>query len=133
MFSTRGRDSPQRCRTFTARLKVVGLINADREQHDAYVSLAANAGLNEGAMDTLEYGFKHPQKVKRRFLPEGTAQYEAVTRLTAPTAPRRRDPHPRPIYDEDTIRDIDRPAGKSYMQLATMAFEGGGFGKLHAP
>jgi beta-lactamase superfamily II metal-dependent hydrolase len=77
-----------------------------------WLDLAANASINERAMSTLHEGFKG--KRKRLFLPENdrskaTFEPEILPGVTVHVMGPSRDP--------DVIRNMDPPAGQSYLRL----------------
>jgi beta-lactamase superfamily II metal-dependent hydrolase len=77
-----------------------------------WLDLAANASVNERAMTTLHEGFKG--KPNRRFLPEkdrdkATFEPEVLAGVTVHIMGPSRDP--------DVIRNMDPPAGQSYLRL----------------
>ena len=107
-------------RDVNVRLSAAGLGDDDRAELEAFRDLAMNAGLNESAMDMLHQGFLKRQAIPRRFLPEPDSdnENELVTRFTTPLLPGVVIHVLGPSRDEEVIRDIDPPAGKSYMHLA---------------
>jgi beta-lactamase superfamily II metal-dependent hydrolase len=100
------------------RLNNPALGAAQKAELAAYEEMVANASSNEPAMDMLHEGFKHPHSIARRYLPERNQNQELVTRFTTETLPGVVIHVLGPSRDEEVIRDIDPPAGKSYMQLA---------------
>jgi hypothetical protein len=76
---------------------------------DSLQSLAANSLTNEAAMTTLHRGFRG--RPKRRFLPETTDQT-----VTPATCPGLTIHVLGPSKDPDVVRDMDPPAGQSYLR-----------------
>ncbi|HEV8435525.1 MAG TPA: MBL fold metallo-hydrolase [Thermoanaerobaculia bacterium] len=131
--ATRIRDGQTRlatalARDLTLRLNAAGLADPEKAQLDADFSLVENAQLNESAMETLHSGFKRREKAKRRFLPETASSGDLVTRFTTEALPGVVIHVLGPSRDEEIIRDIDPPAGKSYMQLSDAQESGAGDG-----
>jgi beta-lactamase superfamily II metal-dependent hydrolase len=89
----------------TASLRAAGEVKFQR--------VAENALSNATAMETLHRGFLHPEKVRRRFLPEDAEQRivesEALPGLLVHVMG--------PARDSDVIRDMNPPAGSSYLRL----------------
>jgi len=81
--------------------------------------LALNATGNANAMSTLHEGFKGRREVPRRFLPEKDKDGNILDKLTSELLPGLTIHVLGPSRDESVIRDMDPPAGKSYMQLVS--------------
>jgi hypothetical protein len=85
----------------------------------AFAELAANSEVLAEAMDTLHNGFKGGHSIKRRFLPEMDKQTKKpVSRFTTDLLPGVVVHVLGPSKSEEVIRNIDPPAGKSYLQLS---------------
>lgn len=91
-----------------------------------FEELALNAYSNEDAMATLHEGFKGQHAVKRRFLPEVDGERKVVRRFESPALPGVVIHALGPSRDEDVIRDMEPPAGKSYLGLAATVDEENG-------
>ena len=104
-----------------AQLTNPGLAAAERAELEAFRDLAANSDTLEDAMETLHSGFKGGPSIKRRFLPETDKQAKKlITRFTTDLLPGVIIHVLGPSKSEDVIRNIDPPAGKSYLQLAAV-------------
>jgi beta-lactamase superfamily II metal-dependent hydrolase len=97
-----------------------GALSADEEDEvRAFAELAANSEVLAEAMDTLHNGFKDGPSIKRRFLPEMDKQTKkSISRFTTDLLPGVVIHVLGPSKSEEVIRNIDPPAGKSYLQLA---------------
>jgi beta-lactamase superfamily II metal-dependent hydrolase len=97
-----------------------GALSADEENEvRAFAELAANSEVLAEAMDTLHNGFKDGPFIKRRFLPEMDKQTKKpISRFTTDLLPGVVIHVLGPSKSEEVIRNIDPPAGKSYLQLA---------------
>ena len=93
---------------------------AEKQQYwnDAH-ALALNATGNENAMATLHEGFKGRREIQRRFLPEKDRDGNVLDTLTTDLLPGVTVHVFGPSREERVIRDMDPPAGKSYMQLVS--------------
>lgn len=94
-----------------ARLAAVATA-ADRAATERLLELALNALSNERAMATLHEGFAGTPK--RRFLPEEGSEPQ----LDSPALPGVGVYILAPSRDKDVIRDMDPPAGQSYLRLS---------------
>jgi beta-lactamase superfamily II metal-dependent hydrolase len=81
------------------------------------LELVLNATGNENAMAMLHEGFKGGRDIPRRFLPEKDKSGNPVQTLKSDLLPGVTVHVLGPSRDERVIRDMDPPAGKSYMQL----------------
>jgi beta-lactamase superfamily II metal-dependent hydrolase len=81
--------------------------------------LAENNLTNTPAMATLHRGFSGSPE--RRFLPDG----ERMTVLESPALPGVKVHVLGPSHDDDVIRDMNPPAGESYLRLLGATAEGG--------
>jgi beta-lactamase superfamily II metal-dependent hydrolase len=102
-----------------ARLAVPGLSADEQAELQAFAELAANSDVLDEAMDTLHAGFKGGHSIKRRFLPETEQSAKLVTSFTSTLLPGVMIHVLGPSKSEDVIRNIDPPAGKSYLQIAS--------------
>jgi beta-lactamase superfamily II metal-dependent hydrolase len=77
------------------------------------LELAANALSNEQAMHTLHAGFRRTYRPERRYLPasaeERTLHSDALPGVVVHVLG--------PSHDEEVIRDMNPPAGESYLRL----------------
>jgi glyoxylase-like metal-dependent hydrolase (beta-lactamase superfamily II) len=81
--------------------------------------LALNALSNEAAMRTLHHGFARPPQPLLRFLPDSTGRILETGALPGVVI------HVMgPSRDEAVIRDMDPPAGKSYLRFVGATGEG---------
>lgn len=88
------------------------------ETMEGFEQLALNAYSNDDAMATLHEGFKGQQAVKRRFLPARDGSGKPVRRFESPALPGVVVHVLGPSHDEEVIREMEPPAGKSYLGLA---------------
>ena len=104
-----------------AMLRLAGMAADDEKAAlQAFAELAANSNVNEEAMDTLHNGFKGRHAIPRRFLPETDEETEElITTFTSDLLPGITIHVLGPSREEEVIRNIEPPAGKSYMQLAS--------------
>jgi beta-lactamase superfamily II metal-dependent hydrolase len=93
---------------------------------EGFELLALNAYSNEEAMATLHEGFKGQQAVRRRFLPERDGSGKLLRRFESDALPGVVVHVLGPSRDEEVIRDMEPPAGKSYLGLAATIDEEGG-------
>lgn len=103
------------------RLGVAGLGAAERGLLEGYRLMANNAMSNEQAMETLHDGFR--RRALRRFLPtpvagEATFETEALPEVIVHVLG--------PSRDERVIRDMDPPAGRSYLRMIEDRNKAGG-------
>lgn len=96
-------------------------MNVDQALRD----LAVNALANEEAMEMLHHGFAGMPR--RRFLPD-LQQHDHILRTSS--LPGVLVHVLGPSHDEDVVRDMDPPAGQSYLRLAG---DGTDIGKLPEP
>ena len=99
---------------------------ADRERRAARLELALNALSNEGAMRTLHHGFAGSPR--RRFLP---VKESRLPWFESPALPGVTVHVLGPPRDADIIRELDPPAGQSYLKL--MESPGGGDARDPSP
>jgi beta-lactamase superfamily II metal-dependent hydrolase len=122
--ATRIRDAQTRLaaaltRDATTRLAALAPGAAERAELQAFADLAANSEALVEAMDTLHRGFKGGHSIKRRFLPETDIVSKIlITSFTTDLLPGVVIHVLGPSKSEEVIRNIDPPAGKSYLQLA---------------
>jgi beta-lactamase superfamily II metal-dependent hydrolase len=122
--ATRIRDAQTRLaaaltRDATTRLAALAPAAAERAELQAFADLAANSEVLGEAMDTLHRGFKAGHSIKRRFLPEtDKVSKTLITSFTTDILPGVVIHVLGPSKSEEVIRNIDPPAGKSYLQLA---------------
>lgn len=90
-----------------------------KASYDETRELVVMATGNENAMATLHEGFKGRRAVPRRFLPEKDKDGNILDTLTTELLPGVTIHVLGPSRDETVIRDMDPPAGKSYMQLVS--------------
>lgn len=81
----------------------------------AYRELAINALSNENAMSTLHSGFAG--KPDRHFLPEKDKDGKVILTMRTPALPGVTIRVLGPSWEEEVIRDMDPPAGQSYLKL----------------
>ena len=106
-------------RDAATRLAGSALSADDRAEVQAFAELAANSEILAEAMDTLHNGFKGGPSITRRFLPETDKQTKKpISRFTTDLLPGVVIHVLGPSKSEEVIRNIDPPAGKSYLQLA---------------
>jgi hypothetical protein len=130
-------DEPEAIRIREAQLRLAAALDtdlerrsrlaassADRQRYALARELALNATGNENAMRTLHEGFKERTEIPRRFLPEKNSDGKILDTLKTEILPGVTVHVLGPSRDEKVIRDMDPPAGKSYMQLAA-SIEGG--------
>jgi beta-lactamase superfamily II metal-dependent hydrolase len=87
---------------------------------ESLLALSANSLTNAPAMETLHHGFKG--KPKRRFLPTETQGRESFEAVCLPGAL----VHVLgPSRDPDVIRDMNPPAGRSYLRMTEERERGG--------
>jgi len=97
---------------------------ADRERYESAREFTLNATGNETAMETLHEGFKGRTDILRRFLPEKDKDGKILDTLKTDLLPGVTIHVFGPSRDERAIRDMDPPAGKTYMQFAVSTEEG---------
>ena len=95
-----------------AKLKAQGLKEEDVTRLELANDLAANALSSDAALQLLHHGFS--SQPVRRFLPDKKSEKnwfttEALPELTVRVLG--------PSFDPDAIRDMDPPAGQSYLKL----------------
>jgi len=91
---------------------VSALTIKDEPLRDSLIALSANSLTNAGAMETLHHGFKG--RPKRRFLPSKTGRRRSIEAACLPGAL----VHVLgPSRDPGVIRDMDPPAGRSYLRM----------------
>ncbi|MGH9456218.1 MAG: hypothetical protein ACRD2J_01085 [Thermoanaerobaculia bacterium] len=99
---------------------------AGAETMAAFEELALNAYSNDDAMETLHEGFKGQHGIKRRFLPDLDGGGQPVRRFESPVLPGVIVHVLGPSREESVIRDMEPPAGESYLGLAATVEEEGG-------
>jgi len=125
-------DEPEAIRIREAQLRLAAALDSILEKKASLAvapdkkafyndarELALNATGNENAMATLHEGFQGRRDIKRRFLPEMDKEGNILDTLTTDLLPGVTIHVLGPSRDEKVIRDMDPPAGKSYMQLVS--------------
>ncbi|HKR66862.1 MAG TPA: MBL fold metallo-hydrolase [Thermoanaerobaculia bacterium] len=125
-------DEPEAIRIREAQLRLAAALDAALDKSASLAltperkafyndarELTLNATGNENAMMTLHEGFKARREVTRRFLPEKDKDGNILDTLTTELLPGVTIHVLGPSRDENVIRDMDPPPGKSYMQLVS--------------